>query len=83
MQRLAGDKNELEDLEEWTIDEDDSEISGDCNESQPCRGDEPWLDREIDLRGFCNFMRNLSTATTTNHQSRLCAPWYGVDLESP
>jgi hypothetical protein len=37
MQRLAGDKNELEDFEEWTIDEDDSEISGDCNESQPLR----------------------------------------------
>jgi hypothetical protein len=23
--------------------DDDSEIDGDCNESQPCRGDEPWL----------------------------------------
>ena len=24
-------------------DDDDSEIDGDCNESQPCRGDEPWF----------------------------------------
>ena len=23
------------------LDDDDSEIDGDCNESQPCRGDEP------------------------------------------
>ena len=26
----------------------DSEIDGDCNESQPCRGDEPWLQSNLD-----------------------------------
>ena len=31
--------------DDWYADEDDSEIDGDCNESQPCRGDEPWLDQ--------------------------------------
>jgi len=30
------------------LDEDDSEISGDCNESQPCRGDEAWLPQDLD-----------------------------------
>lgn len=33
--------------DDWDIDEDDSEIDGDCNESQPCRGDEPWLDQDL------------------------------------
>ena len=28
--------------------DDDSEIDGDCNKSQPCRGDEPELDYELD-----------------------------------
>jgi len=28
--------------------DDDSEIDGDCNESQPCRGDEPWLQSDLD-----------------------------------
>jgi hypothetical protein len=27
--------------------DDDSEIDGDCNESQPCRGDEPWLTQDL------------------------------------
>jgi len=31
--------------DDWYVDENDSEIDGDCNESQPCRGDEPWLDQ--------------------------------------
>ena len=26
---------------------DDSEIGGDCNESQPCRGDESWLPQDL------------------------------------
>ena len=30
--------------DDWIFDVRDSEIDGDCNESQPCRGDEPWLD---------------------------------------
>jgi hypothetical protein len=30
------------------LDEDASEISGDCNESQPCRGDEAWLPQDLD-----------------------------------
>ena len=28
-------------------DDDHSEIDGDCNESQPCRGDESWLPQDI------------------------------------
>ncbi len=41
--------NFLED--DWDFD-DDSEIDGDCNESQPCRGDEPWLDQDLlEMRG--------------------------------
>ena len=28
--------------------DDESEIDGDCNESQPCRGDEPWLTQDIE-----------------------------------
>jgi hypothetical protein len=28
--------------------DDDSEIDGDCNESQPCRGDESWLPQDIE-----------------------------------
>jgi hypothetical protein len=27
---------------------DDSKIDGDCNESQPCRGDEDWLPEDLD-----------------------------------
>jgi hypothetical protein len=27
--------------------DDDSEIDGDCNESQPCRGDEPSLPQDL------------------------------------
>ena len=33
-------------------DDDDSEIDGDCNESQPCRGDEPWLQSDLDTSTF-------------------------------
>jgi hypothetical protein len=32
----------------FDIFEDDSEIDGDCNESQPCRGDEPGLEHDLD-----------------------------------
>jgi hypothetical protein len=39
--------------DDWDFDYDDSEIDGDCNESQPCRGDEPWLDQDLlELRGL-------------------------------
>ena len=31
----------------WDADRDASEIDGDCNESQPCRGDESWLPQDI------------------------------------
>ena len=33
--------------DDWDFDDEDSEIDGDCNESQPCRGDEPWLDQDL------------------------------------
>ena len=33
--------------DDWDFDEEDSEFDGDCNESQPCRGDEPWLDQDL------------------------------------
>ena len=33
--------------DDWFAEEDYSEIDGDCNESQPCRGDEPWLDQDL------------------------------------
>lgn len=33
--------------DDWEADDDDSEFDGDCNESQPCRGDEPWLDQDL------------------------------------
>lgn len=33
--------------DDWDFDDDDSEIDGDCNESQPCRGDESWLDLDL------------------------------------
>jgi len=31
----------------WDPDRETSEIDGDCNESQPCRGDESWLSQDI------------------------------------
>jgi len=31
----------------WDADRDASEIDGDCNESQPCRGYESWLPQDI------------------------------------
>ena len=37
--------------DDWAADEDDSEFDGDCNESQPCRGDEPWLDQDLPTLG--------------------------------
>ena len=39
-----------EDFDDTLFDtyDDDSEIDGDCNESQPCRGDEPGLARDLD-----------------------------------
>ena len=39
-----------EDFDDMLFDtyDDDSEIDGDCNESQPCRGDEPGLARDLD-----------------------------------
>jgi hypothetical protein len=33
--------------DDWDFDEDDSEFDSYCNESQPCRGDEPWLDQDL------------------------------------
>lgn len=36
--------------DDWDFD-DDSEIDGDCNESQPCRGDEPWLEQAFPTLG--------------------------------
>jgi hypothetical protein len=42
-------EDEFTDIEDIAdIDDEYSEISGDCDESQPCRGDEPWLDQELD-----------------------------------
>ena len=38
-------------------DDDDSEIDGDCNESQPCRGDEPWLQSDLDTSVFQHWSR--------------------------
>jgi hypothetical protein len=39
----------IEDFDDTLFDtyDDDSEIDGDCNESQPCRGDEPELDYDL------------------------------------
>lgn len=37
--------------DDWDADEDYSEIDGDCNESQFCRGDEPWLDQDLPTLG--------------------------------
>ncbi|WP_353072444.1 hypothetical protein [Tunturiibacter gelidiferens] len=44
---LQNDSTEFEE-DIVDLDEDDSEISGDCNESQPCRGDEAWLPQDLD-----------------------------------
>jgi hypothetical protein len=44
---LENDSTEFEE-DIVDLDEDDSEISGDCNESQPCRGDEAWLPQDLD-----------------------------------
>lgn len=38
----AGDDLEIDGAD------DASETDGDCNESQPCRGDEPWLPQDIE-----------------------------------
>jgi hypothetical protein len=44
---LENDDTEFDDYE-IDLDEGDSEIDDDCNESQPCRGDESWLPRDLD-----------------------------------
>ncbi|NYF53570.1 hypothetical protein [Tunturiibacter gelidoferens] len=44
---LQNDSTEFEE-DIVDLDEDDSEISGDCNESQPCRDDEAWLPQDLD-----------------------------------
>ena len=33
--------------DDWDFDDEDSEIDGDCKESQPCRGDEPRAERRV------------------------------------
>ena len=41
--------NEFTEFDEYIVDlDEESEISGDCNESQPCRGDEAWLPQDLD-----------------------------------
>ena len=42
-----GDSDHYADTIELSLLDDDSEIDGDCNESQPCRGDEPWLTQDL------------------------------------
>lgn len=41
-------QNAADDLNEIDGEDDSLEIDGDCNESQPCRGDEPWLSQDLD-----------------------------------
>jgi hypothetical protein len=44
---LETDSTEFEE-DFMDIDEDEYEISVDCNESQRCRGDEAWLPQDFD-----------------------------------
>ena len=37
-----------EGVDEPLFEDDERGINDDCNESQPCRGDEPWLGRYSD-----------------------------------
>jgi len=60
--------NVAEDYEDTLQDayDDDSEIDGDCNESQPCRGDEPWLQSDLDTPIFERWQDRICSAEHTS-----------------
>ena len=67
---------EFDDWESYYDDDYELELDGDCNESQPCRGDEPGGDGYDDLYAVRRRRRRESRCTCSGggiHQKTMCA----------